>query len=270
MTSLISNRTKQFLRGWGLVFLSPMLPLSLLRLPRFFAEFFKFKISSQQSTGPFVVMPRLSDCFPCLHDRTKATPFDGHYFYQGAWLGRRLKEARFSGKHVDVGSSIMSISVLSAFVDTIFVDYRPLQVHLDNLHCIAGDISALPFATNSIESVSCLHVIEHIGLGRYGDPLDPLGHIKAASELQRIVKPGGRLYITTPVGNERVCFNGHRIFNPISFCSMFPEMDLASFSFVDDRLDFHTDGRPEDARTLDYGCGLFEFRKKSASQSLKK
>lgn len=265
MSSIISNPARQFLRGWGLLFLSPMLPLSLLMLPRFLLDFFKFKILSLKSPGPFVVSPRLGDSFPCLHDRTKTTPFDAHYFYQGAWLGRRLREANFSGRHVDVGSSIMSISVLSAFVETIFVDYRPLQVHLDNLRCIAGDISALPFATNSVESVSCLHVIEHIGLGRYGDPLDPLGHIKAASELQRIVKPDGVLYITTPVGNERICFNGHRIFDPTSFCSMFPEMKLTSFSFVDDCLDFHTDRRLEDASIFDYGCGFFEFRKKSAS-----
>ncbi len=257
-----AKHAKHIMRAWGLLFLSPMLPLSLLRLPRFVAEFFRFKESSRSLIATGLPLPRWRDCFPCLHDRTKATPFDGHYFYQGAWLGRRLKKAKFEGKHVDIGSSIMAISVLSAFVDTTFVDYRPLEVQMSNLNCIAGDILDLSFADNSVESVSCLHVIEHIGLGRYGDPLDPLGHRKAAGELQRIVKPGYALYITTPVGQERVCFNGHRIFDPVKFCSLFSAMDLKSFCFLDDSLHFHADKHPEEARRLEYGCGFFEFRKK--------
>jgi hypothetical protein len=258
----ISKEKKHVIRAWGMLFMSHMLPLSLIKLPGFFADFIRFRKLSQESFGRSLPQPRLGDSYPCLHDRTKGTPFDGHYFYQGAWISRRLKDSQFSGQHVDVGSSIMSISVLSAFVNTLFVDYRPLDVNLTNLKCIAGDIIKLPFQENSIESISCLHVIEHIGLGRYGDPLDPSGHQKAAAELQRVVKSGGTLYITTPVGNEKICFNGHRIFNPNKFALMFSNMNLISFSYVDDELQYHQNMDLNDASKLNYGCGFFEFRKK--------
>ncbi len=52
---------------------------------------------------------------------------------------------------------------------------------------------------------SCMHTIEHIGLGRYGDPLDAVGDQTALSELQRVVAPGGSLLIVVPVATA--CFN---------------------------------------------------------------
>ena len=85
----------------------------------------------------------------------------------------------------------MTIGAISGSVPTIFVDYRPLEVRLPGLTCVAGTIEQLPFADVSLRSLSCLHVIEHIGLGRYGDSLDPDGSRKAAVELQRVVAVGG-------------------------------------------------------------------------------
>jgi SAM-dependent methyltransferase len=71
------------------------------------------------------------------------------------------------------------------------------------------------------DSLSCLHTIEHLGLGRYGDPLDPEGHLKGLAQLKRLVKPGGRLYLSTPIGPERVEFNAHRIFAASTLAAWF-------------------------------------------------
>jgi hypothetical protein len=161
------------------------------------------------------------DIQPCLVDWSTHTPFDAHYFYQGAWLARRVCSHSITG-HVDIGSSVLTISVLSAYIDTIFVDFRPLKTTLPGLISIAGNILDLYFDTNSLRSVSCLHVIEHIGLGRYGDPIDPMGSAKAALELQRVVVSGGSLFISLPVGRERVCFNAHRVHSPTSVLRLFP------------------------------------------------
>ena len=62
---------------------------------------------------------------------------------------------------------------------------------------------------------------EHIGLGRYGDPLDPLGTRKAAAELQRVLAPGGQLLFSLPVGRPRVEFNAHRVHDPHEVASWF-------------------------------------------------
>ena len=65
-----------------------------------------------------------------------------------------------------------------------FYDFRPAPLSLPDLFAGAADLTALlPFADNSIHSLSCMHVLEHIGLGRYGDPLDPDGDLKAIGEL---------------------------------------------------------------------------------------
>jgi SAM-dependent methyltransferase len=203
---------------------------------------------------------RLADSYPCLADWVSATPYDAHYLYQGGWLARRIAIAR-PALHVDVGSSVQTLSVLSAQVPTIFVDYRPLNAHLDNLICVSGNIVSLSFADDSLQSLSCMHVIEHIGLGRYGDPLDPAGAAKAASELQRVLAPGGRLYLTAPVGRERVCFNAHRVFSPYTFQALMPGLQLKEFSWVGDDGTFHERGEQADAASLDYGCGLYIFEK---------
>jgi SAM-dependent methyltransferase len=238
---------------WILPFVDPRRLYSLIRLPRFFAEWRAYR----QRSGERVAA---ADLYPCLTDRTAQTPFDPHYFHQGAWIARKLAKNR-PAAHVDIASSVLTVSVFSAFVPTTFVDFRPLPVNLSNLETRAGDIAHLPFADGELQSLSCLHVIEHIGLGRYGDPLDPDGLRKAAAELKRVVAPHGRLYLSTPIGRERVYFNAHRVSSPSGLMALFEGFDLASFALVDDQGAFRPDAKPADGESLDYGCGLFEFVK---------
>lgn len=244
---------RQLIRNWALAFLTPIPLAGVLRLPRYLREWVCFARSG--GAAPL----RFADSHPCLSDWTATTPFDPHYFYQGAWLARRLAARRPPGLHVDVGSSVLTISVLSAFTDVAFVDLRPLESRLSGLHSIAADIGHLPFAPRSVDSLSCLHVIEHIGLGRYGDPIDGRGSIKAAKALAALVAPGGRLYLSTPVGRERICFNAHRVFHPKSIIAMMEGLSLEEFSFVDDAGQFHEFAQVDGASRLDYGCGLFVF-----------
>lgn len=242
------------LARWGTAFLTPHIASSLCVLPRYLVEWVAYKKSAPQQRLSF------RDSYPCLTDRVKATPFDPHYFFQAAWLARRLQAVRPS-LHVDVGSSATMINVLSAAVTTVFVDYRPLRVRLSNFASLAGDIVLLPFRDASIASLSCLHVIEHVGLGRYGDPLNPMGSQLAAGELQRVLQPGGRLFLSVPVGRERVCFNAHRVFAPDTMQSFFPDLRLESFSLVDDEGTFNESVSTDAGAGLEYGCGLFEFMK---------
>jgi SAM-dependent methyltransferase len=245
---------RDFAKRWIVPFFDPRALARVSALPRYFAQMRAFR----RMAGPQSV--RLRDSYPCLSDRTATTAFDPHYFYQSAWLARRLAAIR-PRVHVDVGSSVMMIGDLSAFVPTVFVDIRPLEARLTGLHSVAGSIAALPFATGSQMSVSCLHVIEHIGLGRYGDPLDADGARKALLELQRIVAPDGRLYLSTPVGRERVCFNAHRVFSPETIVAGLAGMRLAAFSLVDDAGRFIPHCEPHVAARMSYACGIFEFIK---------
>jgi hypothetical protein len=162
---------------------------------------------------------------------------------------------------MDIGSSVQTVGVLSGFVETTFIDYRVLHASLPGLRCEQGDLLALDVPSESVPSLSCLHVIEHVGLGRYGDPIDPRGSEKAAGELVRVLAQSGTLFLTVPVGRGRVCFNAHRVFAPNTVLAMFKGLDLVSFAYVDDCGQFHEMARLDQARHCDYGCGMFRFVK---------
>jgi hypothetical protein len=228
--------------------------VSLRYLPRYLADWLAFR----RRAGSWRVA--IADSYPALADRLPTTPFDPHYFYQGNWIARRLAQSR-PARHVDIGSSVLTMGVLSAHVPTVFVDYRPLVVRQSGLNCLAADINRLPFADRSLSSLSCLHVIEHIGLGRYGDPLNADGARLAAAELQRLIEQGGKLYLSTPIGRERVCFNAHRVFAPATILSWFSQLRLTHFSYVSDDGLLHQDVSPGLVPPLEYGCGFFEFER---------
>jgi SAM-dependent methyltransferase len=199
------------------------------------------------------------DLNPQLGDRTPTTPFDQHYFYQDVWAARRVAEI-LPGRHVDVGSRVDLVGFLTAICPVAFVDIRPLPAQLEDFESIAGSILELPFPDRSLESVSCLHVAEHIGLGRYGDPLDPLGTLKAAAELQRVLAPGGHLLFSGPVGRARTCFNAHRIHDVHAVVDeFFPELELVEFAGVDDAGAFRRHRDLSELAGAHYACGMYHF-----------
>ncbi|HET6990698.1 MAG TPA: DUF268 domain-containing protein, partial [Bacteroidia bacterium] len=146
-----------------------------------------------------------------------------------------------------------------------FYDYRPARLDLDNLTSEPADLTNLNFPDNSIASLSCLHTVEHVGLGRYGDPIDYDGDLKAIAELKRVVKPGGSLLFVTPVGKSKVMFNAHRIYSYDQVLDYFEGFELKEFSLVPDN---EKDGgliqnsTKEMSDKQNYGCGCFWFVKK--------
>ena len=200
------------------------------------------------------------DTHPCLFDRTSVTNIDAHYFYQDIWA---MKQIKSSGaiEHVDVGSLASFIGLLSTIVKVIFIDIRPLDVELQNFESRVGTILNLPFPEDSVRSISCLHVAEHIGLGRYGDPLDPQGTQKAACELTRVLAKGGQLYFSLPIGKPRLCFNAHRIHSPGQILEYFKDLKLVEFCGVNDFGQFKENILPDDFEGAHYACGMFHFTK---------
>jgi hypothetical protein len=199
------------------------------------------------------------DGYPCLHDRTPTTPYDPHYFHQAVWAADHIL-SRSPSEHVDVGSEVTFVGMLSAAVPVAFVDIRLLPVELPRLRSVEGDLLAgLPIEDREVASLSCLHVAEHVGLGRYGDVLAPNGTVRACAELARILAPGGELYFSVPVGRPRVCFNAHRIHTPDQIIRYFKDLELVEFSLVDDEYRLTIDAEVRGAGELLYGCGLFRF-----------
>lgn len=207
---------------------------------------------------------RWRDRWLCLGDATEQTGFDRHYVYHTAWACRVLAQSR-PALHVDIASSLYFVAQASAFVPVHFYDYRPAPLELDGLSCGRADLTRLHFADGSIASLSCMHVVEHVGLGRYGDALDYDGDLKAMAELRRVLAVGGQLLLVLPVGGEsRIQFNAHRIYTYRQVLDCFPGFELVEFALVPD------DGNPQglirhaseaQANAQRYGCGCFWLRK---------
>ena len=203
--------------------------------------------------------------YPCLDDKTEQTSFDRHYIYHTAWAARILSKAK-PIKHVDISSSLYFSSIVSAFIPVDFYDYRPPELKLSNLSIGKVDLLSLPFKENSISSLSCMHTIEHIGLGRYGDPLDPEGDLKAIKELIRVLSPSGSLLFVVPIGGKpKIIFNAHRIYIYQQILKYFSQLQLKEFKLIPEES---ADGGLVNTPSKDlldkqtYACGCFWFTKK--------
>lgn len=201
---------------------------------------------------------------PMLYDNTTGTGFDRHYVYHPAWAARILKQT-MPDYHVDISSALNFSAMVSAFIPVKFYDYRPASLVLDNLSSDRADLSNLFFESNSIKSLSCMHTVEHVGLGRYGDPLDYNGDLKAMSELSRVLAVGGNLLFVVPFGAKaKIMFNAHRIYTKESVIKAFPDLTLKEFTLIPE--DENDGGLIKDPsqQIIDkqvYGCGCFWFTK---------
>jgi SAM-dependent methyltransferase len=211
----------------------------------------------------------LRGIYPCLGERAQQSgTASGHYFHQDLLVARRIFE-RQPEKHLDIGSRIDGFVAHVASYRMIEVfDIRPLDRPIKNVQFREVDLMHLPgeYASYS-DSVSCLHALEHLGLGRYGDEIDPDGHLKGLDALHSLVKPGGLLYLSVPIGPDRIEFNAHRVFSlPYLLDIVQGRFDVVDFSFVDDRGDLHHNvgldsADVRDSFGCDYGCGILELRR---------
>ncbi len=218
-------------------------------------DFFVFKKKNKKSSR-FTVSVR--DFYPCISDKKNTTDFDRHYLYHTAWAIRKVKEIN-PKFHIDIGSSLYFCSLLSAFIPVEFYDYRPPVLELDNLKVRRGNLMSLPFKDNEVKSISCMHTIEHIGLGRYGDSIDSEGDLRAIEELKRVLAPGGSLLLVVPIGIPKIMFNAHRIYSYDQIREYFKGFALKEFSLIQE-----TGGggimknvSKEIADKERYGCGCF-------------
>jgi SAM-dependent methyltransferase len=201
------------------------------------------------------------DIWPCLDDNTTNTGFDAHYVYHTAWAARILAKNK-PNLHIDIGSSLYFVSNVSAFIPIEFYDYRQAKINLSNLDCKSGDIVSLPFPSDSVESISCMHVVEHIGLERYGDLFDPQGDLKAIHELKRVLKQRGSLLFVVPLGDKmRIQYNAHRIYTFEYIAKCFDTLKLENFAFITDNGQFLPDAVENNVKGQRYGCGCFWFKR---------
>ncbi|SCX25529.1 hypothetical protein DSM25558_3808 [Agrobacterium sp. DSM 25558] len=190
----------------------------------------------------------------------------GHYFHQDLLVAKYIFEAK-PERHIDVGSRVDGfVAHVASFREIEVLDVQPLPpVGHSNIKFRQADLTQETDG-NITDSLSCLHAIEHFGLGRYGDPVDVDGHRKGIANLVKMLKPGGTLYISFPIAERsQVHFNAHRVFSPaeiLSYAEISGELHLQSFDYVNDKGELVLNQLVHDSYSgLRFGCGIYKFKK---------
>ncbi len=204
--------------------------------------------------------------WPIISDKYAYAGSISNYFWQDLWAARLIIKSGIK-KHFDIGSRLDGFiaHLLAAEIDVTMIDIREFPGEIDHLHTIVDDATNLSqISDESVESISALCSLEHFGLGRYGDPVDPEACFKCFKNIQKKLKIGGNLYISVPVGSERVEFNAHRIFYASTILECFKSLSLEEFSCTaGGTLEYKPDisKYDNDEHSGEYRYGLFHFRK---------
>ena len=196
---------------------------------------------------------------PFLFDKKDSSLKLQYFHFQDLWAFNKLKSNNIS-ELVDIGSNLSFITFASSLSKIKYLDLRPHKISLNNIDVVVGDITEIPFPNESVNNLSSLSVIEHIGLGRYGDKIDSDGMKKSVSEFERILKKNGNLIVSFPVGRENIIeFNAHRICNLKLINGLFKNFELKDETFIfsnrfNSRKEFLDNKEPD-------GIGCFHFIK---------
>lgn len=257
-------------RNYRYIILAGIDPFKVLhtarRLPRYLRNYREFR--RQAALSPDIPFTR-GEPFPCLFDRgVRSGTVSGAYFHQDLLVAQRVF-ARNPAKHVDIASRVDGlVAHIASFRPVEVVDIRALADNIRNIRFLQADFTAEGFPlANYCDSVSCLHALEHFGLGRYGDPVDFDGYLQGFRNLHRILTDSGVCYLSVPIGPQRYEFDGHRIFSVAYLLGLFEGLfRVDRFSYVDDGGDLHEsvplDPGPVGANFgCEFGCGIFELIK---------
>jgi hypothetical protein len=239
---------------------------SVSGLVRFGKEMRQFRALQCQARSQ---MP-FGKLYPCIEDYcAEGGTASGGYFHQDLLVAQRIFLAN-PRRHVDIASRVDGfVAHLAVFREVEVFDIRPLTIGIKNIVVRRCDLMAeIPSEyIDYCESLSCLHALEHFGLGRYGDRLDPDGHLKGLDNFYCILRRGGILYLSVPIGPDRIEFNAHRVFGVPELTRLVSErFAISRFSFVDDAGNLHenvklTSRDSEQHFGCKSGLGILELRK---------
>ena len=227
--------------------------------PKYLSQKFKFKKLGGNITHNYMILDDY---------KASAGSASGHYFHQDLLVASFIKKNN-PIKHIDIGSRIDGfVAHVASFREIDIMDIRNLEIsEHKNINFIQKDMmDKNSLEENITDSISCLHAIEHFGLGRYGDKIDINGHINGFNNIIKMLKSGGKLYISFPIGKRNeIHFNAHRVFHHNDIFNWNESLDniiLERFDFVDDRGKLNLNKNLNtDCKEIKFGCGIYTFQK---------
>ena len=231
------------------------------RIPVYISDLFKFR---KNYKGELRIVPSLHDRYVSNGD------YEHEYFWQDLFMAQRI----FSDKpknHLDIGSRIDGfVANLASFRQVEVLDIREQTSKIPNVSFKQADLmdsSSLESHIGRHKSISCLHTIEHFGLGRYGDPIMVDGFDIGFKNIYSILSDGGTLYLSTPVSSRSyVEFNSNRVTDYKKVLGKAQELGLVMVEFRTVSKNGVSEPHPSGCEDIMYGfgdyvLGLFIFRK---------
>ena len=173
------------------------------------------------------------ELLPCLHDwYEEGGTTKNEYFWQDLLVARMIFAAK-PEKHVDIGSRVDGfVAHVASFRDIEVFDVRPITTKIPGVIFKQADFMSPIGQVACCDSLSCLHALEHFGLGRYGDPVDPGGADRGFANMASLLKERGVFYLSVPIGSERVEFNANRVFDPRHIVKLAAQNSLQLFALT--------------------------------------
>jgi hypothetical protein len=211
--------------------------------------------------GPLELRPYFGDALATSGNAS------GHYFHQDLLVARKVFENR-PRRHVDIGSRVDGfVAHVASFREIEVFDVRPQRSSARNIVFRQADLSKEGgMLVDYCDSISSLHALEHIGLGRYGDPIHYRGHIDALNNITRALQARGKFYFSVPMGRRRVEYDGQRVFPLAYLLTLLSAYTVDSFSYVGDDGELYENAQLDSASIesnfgCEYGCAIFELTK---------
>lgn len=233
-------------------------PVRLIRLlaylPRFVREYAQFRRAGNEL---------IRAIFPVAYRFNSGVNFE--YWHQDIFIADRIIQSHKADAervHLDIGSRVEGflLALCAGGVDPVFGDIN-IPNHL-NVKTAEVDLQTLaPKSLFQYDSVSCLHVIEHIGLGKYGDKIEFEGHLRSIERLKEACRPGCDVYISFPIARKHgVYFNSGRKLNGVEMLQFIKNcgFEVVRMGLVSGRIgDFIDDCTIDDLRAETEGCAVF-------------
>ncbi|MDR0542018.1 MAG: DUF268 domain-containing protein [Dysgonamonadaceae bacterium] len=228
-----------------------------------------WRVLEGQGKNATVKFP-VTKLYPCYEDKNDhAGALPHHYFFQDLYVAQRIYQ-NCPKRHIDIGSRIDGfVAHVASYREIEIFDIRPMRIPMPNVKFTQADLMNLSEKDDDCtDSISCLHALEHFGLGRYGDTICFNGYLLGFQNIHKMLKKGGKFYFSVPMGSQRIEFHAHRVFSIRYLLEMInPLYEIDGFSYVDDQNCFYenvsiSEENLSDNFNCQYGCAIFELTKK--------
>ncbi len=168
-----------------------------------------------------------------------ASKSEMHYPETDSWLYEAIEKYPFKDKNVlIIGSEEPCYEGVAIHYGamTTMVEYQRVTSEHDKL--ITMTVEEFEASKELYDAAISISSVEHSGLGRYGDALDPDGDIKSMKFLHDKLKPGGICFLAVPMGVDQILWNAHRVYGRLRFPMLIEGWEvLESFGFIDEDYD---------------------------------